>query len=69
MIYLAKQIMPDVKISTVSTKKAAEILGCNIKEMRAIIKAGMVDAFKSKGHWVINLVSLLKFKYGMGGNK
>ena len=69
VIYLAKQIMPDVKISTVSTKKAAEILGCNIKEMRAIIKAGLVDAFKSKGHWVINLVSLLKFKYGMGGNK
>ena len=69
VIYLEKQIMPDVKISTVSTKKAAEILGCNIKEMRAIIKAGMVDAFKSKGHWVINLVSLLKFKYGMGGNK
>lgn len=69
IIHLAKQIIPGVETSIVSTKKAAEILGCSVREMRAIINTGVIEARKDKGYWVIDLISLLKFKYEMGGNK
>ena len=67
VLHLAKLIMPDVD-KTVTAKKAAEILGCSVKEARAIIGSGVIEAHKIKGCWEVDFVSLLKFKYNIGGN-
>lgn len=67
VLHLAKLIIPDVD-KTVTAKKAAEILGCSVKEARAIIGSGVIEAHKIKGCWEVDLVSILKFKYNIGGN-